>query len=210
MPGAELQVGRFDTLVRRLLSIKGQQLFPNLSGELSTELTLESDRPEWAALKGEKLCGASGTWAALAANINQFQLVNPANSGHLVVVIDAQFSNDGPLADMMAVALLGGGLLGTTFTTAVVRDQRFNRTTTSPMVPVGQSRGAQAAGITGGAVVYWTAAIGIGGTLRYSHPVILAPGQSLLVTNFVVAQGSRIGWSWYERPAESSELILPA
>jgi hypothetical protein len=49
----EILAGRYNRLLTRLLSMKGQAPTPQISGDLSAEIALETDRPEWGYLKQE-------------------------------------------------------------------------------------------------------------------------------------------------------------
>ena len=71
------------TGIRRLL---GGARVEELASELHADFTIENDRPEWAYLKGEKLCWGRVNVGASVANRSLAILRNPAGSGVLMVL----------------------------------------------------------------------------------------------------------------------------
>jgi len=82
----EIQVGRFNALLSKLFGITGAPS-PVLATDVFPNIVVESDRPEWSFLKGEKLLGGYyGLAAGGAGTYGKLQLWNPAGSGVLAVV----------------------------------------------------------------------------------------------------------------------------
>lgn len=79
-----VNVSRWATFARRLLNLKGPSL-QGLNPEFSVSIS-ESDRLDYWALAGVRPFSQSFALAAAAAKFNLWALVNPANSGLLVVV----------------------------------------------------------------------------------------------------------------------------
>ena len=51
----EIQVGRFNAVLHKLLDMKEGAPAPQLSGDVIPTLVLENDRPEWIFLGAERL-----------------------------------------------------------------------------------------------------------------------------------------------------------
>lgn len=82
----EIQVGRYNGLLHKLLDMKEAAPAPTLAPDIFAVLALEADRPEWAFLAGIKLCSASVNIAANAGFPSIMQLSNPPGSGIIVIV----------------------------------------------------------------------------------------------------------------------------
>jgi len=89
----EIQSGRYNAILHKLLSMKEGAPAPTLAPELLAAVVLESDRPEWEFLAGGRLCGGAGT-AALAGTVGTVKVFNPVGSGILAVVYAATGSVD--------------------------------------------------------------------------------------------------------------------
>jgi len=81
----EIQVGRFNGILSKLLGITGAPA-PVSATDIFPMLALEVDRPEWHFLGGERLCQMRWQDAAVAANFSSVGLRNPEGSGVLIVV----------------------------------------------------------------------------------------------------------------------------
>lgn len=86
---ASVGVGRYGELLRRYLAIPGalQNQGREVTPDLAAAFVLENDRPEWAYLKGERLCiGGADLAAGGAGTFAQVQLFAPDNTNTLCVV----------------------------------------------------------------------------------------------------------------------------
>lgn len=80
-------VGVYAENLRRLLTLAGQEGEPaELAPELMGVFVLESNQPEWAYLRGERLASVFGSLAGVALNRSAISLSNPVNSGVLIIV----------------------------------------------------------------------------------------------------------------------------
>ena len=77
----EIQVGRYNRLLQKLMSMKGGAPAPQLGGDIDAGITLESDRPEWQFLAGEFRAMGTTFKAADAANLSTVGLFNGNSTG---------------------------------------------------------------------------------------------------------------------------------
>jgi hypothetical protein len=82
----EIQVGRINGLLHKLLDMKEGAPAPTLATDIFPTIALEVDRPEWKFLGGERLCQAQWNDAAAAGNYSSIGLRVPAGAGVLVVI----------------------------------------------------------------------------------------------------------------------------
>lgn len=62
----EILSGRYNRLLQKMLSMKGAAPAPQLGGDISAGIELESDRPEWGFLSGDIRFSSVGAIAAAA------------------------------------------------------------------------------------------------------------------------------------------------
>lgn len=193
----ELQVGRFNGVLHKLLNMKDNAPAPQLAGDIVAGITLESDRPEWAYLGGTNLLIARGFVAGVAAQVSQAQLFNPANSNVLVVVDRILMYSTAAVSRFTVnrtAAIPGGSGAGS------ARDFRLG--------PPGGASTARVLGITpAGASVLSLGEMGAPAnvTASWDLPLILAPGTGIAVNNQTVAADLGFTFSWSERVWELSE-----
>lgn len=188
-------------LVFRSLDLKGR-LPLELDREYQLGMTVEDlTRPEFYRARRRAYWGASHSMAALAANLNFFQLIEPTGEVLTVVervIISSQSADSYGIAIVPALA-------------ALARPVRSldNRNGVGPLSGSSTFQADQAAvGPVGtGSLVVRVAA---GTTLVVEGPWILAPtaaGTSCLaVQNQGVNIASQVGFVWTERHATQSEL----
>lgn len=82
----EIQVGRFNAVLQKVLAIKEGAPAPTLAPEITPAIILENDRPEWYYPGGVRLAGGGTRVGPVIGELPQLQLFNPAGSGILVVV----------------------------------------------------------------------------------------------------------------------------
>lgn len=201
-PGWErVNVARFETLLRRLLGIKGRAA-PELHPELMSSIVLESDRLEFGWLSQTRLVAGAGSEGPVAGQAGQFRIANPAASGWIVVIQEIVCLNlTGPsgfnlkinCADALANAASEGP-----------RDLRWATTPDISVVKI--TSGTTAA--PSGTVIARIGTVGNGASLnegRFNVPVVLPPGTDIVVQCGVVNNTAQVSFIGYERPYEQSE-----
>jgi hypothetical protein len=190
-------------MIRKLLGIKGELPVP------ISEITLESDRPEFSFIKGEYLFVARGTIATVAAN-GAAQVFNPVGSGVIVVVTEASVEVTVLAAQFIAVlrdaaqTTLGPAVLpldtrwfaGQPFTGTAGRSGIQFRTSTSGV---------------GGGTSYLSELgpiVPIGGLYRFTNlPIVLGEGTGLdIESNGAATNTWDVNFGGYVRPRETGEL----
>jgi len=198
----ELQVGRFNAILTKLLSMKEGAPSPILAPEIIPTVVLENDRPEWAFLFGGRLGAAGLEQVAVALEFPAVQLFNPVGSGILMVVEHFQFESTtgqqfrvGPTATPLATA--PGGASGS-------RDLRGVSSITTGQV-VGQIRSATSALAFPTFYLIYDHLQNpfVMGELKF--PFILDPGKGMTVQGTAVASTMRMNCAWRERILEVSE-----
>ena len=190
----EIQVARYSGLLHKLLDMKEGAPSPTLATDIFPMLALESDRPEWAFLAGERLCFMQWHDAAVVAEYSSLGLRNPVASGVLVVV-----------ESMNVMIATGGYALGMRGNSTV---DAANPGRTRDSRTAAQATAAQMVERTQGTVPaypMWTGAV-ISNTNGFSEfPVILTPGWELMIWNATVNSNITVAFTWRERALGSSE-----
>lgn len=195
----EIQVGRYNGILHKLMGMKEGAPSPQLSGDIVPGIILEADRPEWKFLAGEHLCMGGLALAGTAAEKGAVELWNPPGSGTLIVIEKIQMTCGTNPSEFWAghqgVALAsqaGGAYL----------DSRLNR---GSQVTVGQTRFD-----TDGAVLLTTVIYRMHTLARtplvIDTPVILTPGNGWAVVCTTDNEPIDVAFSWQERTLEPSEL----
>lgn len=165
--------------------------------------------PEWAALRGEQLCAVRGFVAAVAAEFGGMALMNPANSNLIVVVEAVSFvSATGSMRAHLEV--MADTTIAATYTVVtnpvVARDRRFKGIS-------GLSRATfrQGSDLNNTFGANLEVNIQSGPTLSPNPwftclPVILRPGDDLVVIGQTVNVAFDVNWGWRERQAFPGEL----
>ena len=171
-------------------------------GETMTPTINLWDLPEWAFLRGERLCADTRLVAAIAAEVGVSALINPAGSQVLAIVEAAAidiavvmtgsigFANEGTI-----VATLGPPSAGD------VRDLRW--------IPTNSTRCGIAVGTDPaqvGSLIEQRRSSGAGVIDFQCFPFVLAPGFGLIVQGQTVNQAFNVNYKWRERPVFSGEL----
>lgn len=197
----EIQIGRLNAVLYKLLDMKEGAPAPQLTGEVVPGLVLESDRIEWKFLGGERIMAGRATPGAAAGEITAAQLLNPAGSEVLIILEACVFStssNTGVLFGFTQADIGSDGSL-----TASSRDTRVTPLTGN--VGVGRINGVTQVGsaITGPIVgdLY-----GLANTpMRYPGQVVLAPNMGFVAETGSANIAVRSTWIWRERRLEMSE-----
>lgn len=197
--------GRFETFLRRLLSIKGI-VAPTVEPKLSAGFDLI--RPPWELSENALLAGWRGvqsyaTVGPVAGAYSQLNLDNPVGSGMVLVVervvigsVAASFGafwNLSPTVSMAASA-------------ATARmDGRGTAGTPAPAYTTGVfTTGTTVAALVGRAMYTWSPASAV--TREFAGPWVVPPGMSLIIQSSAVNVQIGGGFVWWERAAEPSEL----
>jgi hypothetical protein len=197
----EIQVGRVNAILTKLLSMKEGSPSPVLAPEVLPVVVLENDRPEYVFLGGGKLCAGGLEQAAVALERPFVQLFNPVGSGVLLVVHYAKFEST-------TTQQIQVGLSRTPATTnpagaAGPRDLRG--VAIGSLGVVGQMR-SQTSTLAQPAfyLIYDHVHVNFEpGFLPF--PIILDPGSGLLISGTTNATNMRASFAWTERALESSE-----
>lgn len=201
----EVQVGRYQHLLERLLSMKGEIAQQQLAPEILPILVLESERPEWKALANERLCVGGAFAAATVGQFSVVQLWNPAPARTLVVV-DSLIVNP----QQAGFILLSHWDTGASGGSAVAGSRGFR----DGRLPRG---GASTAALTFGytnaarpgtsiASLYFSAAPFNSQVIPLSF--VLTPGRGLAVESVVVNNAISAYFNWRERKIEDSEASV--
>jgi len=200
----KINVGAFDSLLGRLLSIPQQDggIAPELAQEISGVFALEVDRPEWCYLKNEKCCaglinvpGAGGQRA-----IVRFR--NPA-AGGMLMVIDAIAASIPTTALVVDWALYIGSAaadFGTVVATKASRDTRLVAADKPAAVLSYDNAGAAPSGTQ----IELTSSANGAGQL-FSPPLILGPGGTCDVVSDANLQQVFVNFHWMERELRAYE-----
>lgn len=186
----EIQEQGLNQVIIKRLGMQTGTAVPAVQPELTCDLTLESDRPEWGWLKGEYRQGRRLNVAAGAATeYAAFMLDNPALSGVLAVVEKSYSSVAAQFYVATSQTFLSSSPVG-----SVRRDSR------QPLA----GRCGAAAGLIGVAALQtpaWRMDAG-----SDDLPFILAPGSALVMYAAADATAAVFAMAWRERPVSIGEL----
>lgn len=199
----EVQSGRYNAILHKLLDMKEGAPAPTLAPEILSAIVLEQDRPEWKFLGGERMVTGFASQAAVVGEYQGNGCRNPAASG-ILLVIEAIIPVNNPTIQVNLVTSDAVATDVTTISSPFARDSRLGFTgnggagrlltasstnaTLNRSGPVGRFIGS-----TGTPVVPWV------------WPFVLSPGFELFVVNINQNTASSATWVWRERPLESSE-----
>jgi len=200
------QVSRFETLLRRLLSLKQSGILAGVSHELGAGLeVLPGDLAfELRHLQGISSFAFSTNAGPTVGQSNKFQLQNPAGSG-IVVVVERIFLEE-------AIAVPSGGTkflwLCDGAAASPIGPQFGFRDTRGTLLGLATTRSgahfntevSAAPGLTlGTSVPVWR-----GASIDLQLNFLLMPGFSLVAAG-TVNTSDRFAVAWFERPFEGSE-----
>lgn len=198
----EILVGRFNSILNKLLGMKEGAPSPQVSSDIVPTIPLEVDRPEWRYLANERLCWAGVVRAAVAAQNSSILLYNPSGSNVIAVVTNVQPALNAGQTVYAGHYDLNPVVAGWSQAGSGLRDSRFSRTT---QITTCQT--------------YTLAQVGVAVTTilwRYNmygqpcppipFPIILTPGTGLAVAASAVNNTLDCSFAWTERALEPSEL----
>lgn len=164
--------------------------------------------PEWAALRAEQLCAVRNLVGGVAAEFGGVALMNPAGSNTLVVVESVMVATSAATIAFF-LEIVADTSIAATLTTVTnpscARDRRFkgqsglSRATFRQGTDLSNTFGAQLEATT---MVTNTAPV----SFIASLPVILRPGDDLLLIAQTVNVAFSSNWGWRERQAFPGEL----
>lgn len=187
----EILQGRYNALLTRLMAMKGGSPAPQLSPEIQMVLAIESERPEWQALMHARLCWASSSVAAGGVGTRaRTALLNPAASGVLVVVEEAL-----GIGGTNVLFSYGAADLATAEATEGFRDSRWFAAG-SPTARLSSTNVGAAAP---------TAAFYKPSGQALTRPIVLFPGNSLVLNVGTDDTALVTSWAWLERAFDAGE-----
>jgi hypothetical protein len=199
-----IQTARFAALVRRLFGIQGHVGLQAIDDVFLT-MPVTRDRIELDAMRGDFPLGAwRDSIAGGAGNLSNVQLVNPSDSGRLVVVDHLHYSP--------AVAVVNVGILRST---AVPARNGLTRDTRDYFFDIATG------GLFQGRAVITTAQVAIPGVLPSTaafdrldgHDIdgdvcVLTPGHALVVEQTLANANVLAAFKWREHVLTSGEERL--
>ena len=198
----EINAGRYNRLLQRLISIKGGPPAATLAGDVLSCLVLEQDAQEWPYLQGIRVLASSGLQVANVGAVSRFRFRNPANSG-VLALIDQIWYCVGTLISGVELRNYGTSSSNlTNIATSRARDMRANDPTPNNAGACTLSFEAAAAS---GVVIYQSGALANVPYLLEPR-MVLPPGSAIeLAGNTANVQLMMSIW-WRERQAEEGEL----
>lgn len=194
----EIQVGRYNRLLQKLLSMKGGPPAPSLAGEIIAEIPLFHG-VENRYLEGWERFGFFGSIAA-AVGVNSFgRLRNPPGSNVIAVLESLTGRNvttqgltfgAGPTTTVIAGEASAGSIEGRGRTSSAML---ASISTNLVALPIRTFR------------VQPAAAVSIEFILTENQEFVLVPGTALEVATFNPNEGLTFGCTWRERFLEDSE-----
>jgi len=197
----EIQVGRLNGLLHKLLAMKEGSPSPTLAPEIVPAIILENDRPEFHFAAGTTIAMAGGDAGAVVGQVPQILITNPASSGVLTILEHVLLIKTAAtvFAQLLPTSVGSGGQARN------VRDSR------RPPVVVAGSHAGIATRVTGtnAAVSLITAAGYVMraevDTFQTDLEIVLGPGTEILFEGSVGGIGLTMAFRWRERAIEPSE-----
>ncbi len=204
----EIQVGRLNAILHKLLSMKEGAPSPVIAPELVGAIVLETEREEWKFLGGEIPWGFPFSIPATVNARVKCQVRNPPGSGTLAVITRIGFNCSAQAGFRVYVERADHPDLTTVLSGPVARDvrQASNIMTTTPLVcsfatdAVPPAYGASLTGSNSGAPSWPLTDVLMG------CPIVLVPG-SLVLTDATFPNGDTqmVVFMGYARTLEPSE-----
>jgi len=201
----QIQGGRWDTFIRRLLPIKDRSIAPIFASELVGQVVVQEWEPEFYKLRDENLCIGLAAQAGVAAEFTHVKLRNPIGSGNLVVLEEVWFRPAAGVSIEMA-QVISVATVGFTNQATAFRDMRAG--------------GLPGVGVTVAQVSIETNVAPLGGTaiarlqplatdtMRLKLTMVLPPNSEIIFRALTVNVGMQVTFLWRERGAEPSELLI--
>jgi hypothetical protein len=205
----EILTARYNSLLHKLLGMKGSEPAPQLAPEIIAYLGIEVDRPEWFWLRDKEfLSSASAAVTSAAGTAAEVFIFNPVGSGKLVVVTRLSFTISAAGINRAYLTTVPGAMVTTL---GNIRDLRQPGTTVGsvPRPAVSLLSAAKAAPDGIGVDQNWqTPAAGTvaESILGLQAAIILPPGFGVGVQATGVGIATLVAnFDWYERALEPQE-----
>lgn len=202
----EIQVGRLNRFVQKLLAIKGQPPMPTVSSDLQFVHEIKSGN-ENRYLEGWNLFGFSGAVTANAGSFSLMELFNPAGSNAVAVVTRASWSSGTAEAPKLQVVLKATGQQAN----VRVAGNFDSRSNTGSVVKVTDNNAAATVAVNGSGVGQ-AVIVNLPLNTPYSFiqrpedEVLLLPGDALYITATITqAIAAGFNFMWRERYLEDAE-----
>ena len=197
----EIQVGRLNGLLHKLLDMKEGAPSPTLASDVFPNIVLESDRPEWKFLAGERLGAGYRYDAAVAGQYSHAGLYNPAGSNVLVIVEQMQLIPTVNGSAYIRLEANYGRRDAVGYCT--IRDPRGWGGPTAPQTTAQPFDYTNAVASVGYPLGLWYIAANT--LFTYNQPIVLPPGYEVYGVMSAVNQGITAMFSFRERKMERSE-----
>lgn len=194
----DIQVGRYSLLLHKLLEMVEGAPVPVLAPELLATMALEVDRPEWGFLKQEHLAGGQATRTPGAGEKAQVTLTNTSATGIVVVTL---ITIRGPSAAAFSAELRQAQTAGGSAGTTMYRDQRISTVVDLTMASLQHNTVAAATGI-----ILQRLRMPADTTVRIPGAWVLGQGHNIGAVAASINEQITVGFEWYERAVERSEL----
>lgn len=200
----EIQAGRYNRFVQKLLGIKGRPPMPTVSSDLTFQHVIKSGAETWY-LEGWDDFFRQKTVAGLAANLSTFELRNPPASNVVAVVTRAAVQMGGT-ADTATLFFA----VGATADQASINQARSFDTRGRPQATsiISDNNGSGLTAIGGTAAPYIGRVMAINGALEFLYAgeeIELLPGNALYLQTLTAAISFTPVFRWRERFLEDSE-----
>jgi hypothetical protein len=199
---SRIEQGRWSELLRRYTGAAGvTEVASELAPEIAPAFVLETERPEWYFLKGERLMGYRINVSALAGQNSGVKLRNPTTSGIIAIVTKLDISGD---ATNQVVTLTTGADTAdfTTVSGTVPRDGRWLAINGACVVSF-QNNAAGGNSFDGGQVPL---AFETYRVIDYTvNPFVLMPGFSLRILSANVNFNLLGSIAWLEKRLDQLE-----
>ena len=200
----QIQGGRWDTFLRRLLPIKDRSIAPIMASELVGYITVQEWSPEFYMLRDEKMAIGLANQGAVAAEFAHCKIRNPDLSGNLVI-LEQIWINPSANSDIL-IAREGIELAGFAQAATAFRDSRAGQAVAIGETVAQVSTNSDAAALGGAGITRLS--VNAIDSLQLKFPMVLEPGTGLIVREITVNIALRVTFVWRERVAEPSELLI--
>jgi len=202
----QIQGGRWDNLLRRQFNTKEISIAPSLAPEVVPYAVVQNWVPEMYKLRNENLAMGLINQSAVAGQVSQGQLFNPANSQFLLIMEKFTIRTPVSVVCDMRYSALNSPLAGTQSVTGF-RDGRSGILPVAIGETVGQLiRIANAVPFGGNAFARFAATAN--GQTTEEMEWVLAPGQGILWALVSTNQALQLTVQWRERFVERGELSV--
>lgn len=199
----EILVGRFNGILAKLFGMKERAPSPVVAAEIIPTIVLESDRPEFKFIGGERLGMAGGPLTSAVGELSSLTIFNSPGSGVLVVLEKHITSSTSSQRIVMGLVTTAPAAIGADFAS---RHRDFRQSTV-----IGPSVGIVARVYDSRSAVSLVAAPGYfshcpaGNLVQLDTDIILPPGTGIVSEATVANANFNCGWRWRERILEPSE-----